>query len=135
MAREPKTAEDMDAVIEAKVEAILAKAQKKADEIIATAQMAAGQIVTTGPAYNPADYADLEEYVTVKLFKDSNKYKDDVYVSVNGQNCVIQRGKEVKIKRKFANVLEQSLKQDEYAVSYSEALQSEYTEKERAGML
>lgn len=54
----------------------------------------------------------MEEYVEVKLFKDNDKYKDDVYVAVNGENCVIKRGERVKIKRKFAEVLDNSEHQD-----------------------
>ena len=56
--------------------------------------------------------AYLNEYVDVKLFRDSDKYTDDVYVAVNGQNCIIKRGEWVKIKRKFALVLDQSEIQD-----------------------
>lgn len=56
--------------------------------------------------------AYLEEYVDVKLFKDADRYSDDVYVAVNGQNCLIKRGEWVKIKRKFALVLDQSEIQD-----------------------
>lgn len=56
--------------------------------------------------------AYLNEYVDIKLFKDSDRYNDDVYVAVNGQNCVIRRGEWVKIKRKFALVLDQSEIQD-----------------------
>ena len=56
--------------------------------------------------------AYMEEYVEVKLFKDNDRYKDDVFVSVNGENCLIQRGERVKIKRKFAEVLDHSEHQD-----------------------
>ncbi len=56
--------------------------------------------------------AYLNEYVDVKLFKDTDRYSDDVYVAVNGQNCLIKRGEWVKIKRKFALVLDQSEIQD-----------------------
>ena len=56
--------------------------------------------------------AYMEEYVDVKLFKDNDKYKDDVFVSVNGENCVIKRGERVRIKRKFAEVLDHSEHQD-----------------------
>lgn len=131
---EKKTTEEtgMDS-IEARVEAILAKAQAKADEIIANAEKSAGSIGST--SYNPDDYANLEDYVTVRLFKDKTKYKEDVLLSVNGENCLVQRGKDVRIKRKFALVLEQSLAQDEFAASFSEALQSEYADKEASGKL
>lgn len=54
----------------------------------------------------------LNEYISVKLFKDNDKYRDDVYVAVNGQNCIIKRGEWVKIKRKFAEVLDASEIQD-----------------------
>ncbi len=56
--------------------------------------------------------AYLNEYVDVKLFRDGDRYADDVYVAVNGQNCVIKRGEWVKIKRKFAMVLDASEIQD-----------------------
>ena len=31
--------------------------------------------------------------MTVELFRDNGKYKDDVYVSIGDENCLIQRGK------------------------------------------
>ena len=55
---------------------------------------------------------DPEELVTVQLFKDGDKYKDDLYVAVNGERILIQRGVPVKIKRKFAEVIEHSQYQD-----------------------
>lgn len=54
----------------------------------------------------------LNEYISVKLFKDNDRYSDDVYVAVNGQNCMIKRGEWVKVKRKFAQVLDASEIQD-----------------------
>ncbi len=54
----------------------------------------------------------LNELVSFQLFKDGDKYKDDVYVCVNGERILIKRGEEVKIPRKFALVLEQSKAQD-----------------------
>ena len=59
-----------------------------------------------------AEKKRMEEYVTFELFKDDDKYKDDVYVSVNGSNCVIQRGVPVRIKRKFAMELAKSQQED-----------------------
>ncbi len=59
------------------------------------------------------EYEDyLNEYISVKLFKDNDRYRDDVYVAVNGQNCIIKRGEWVKIKRKFALVIDSSEIQD-----------------------
>lgn len=54
----------------------------------------------------------LNEYVEIRLFKDNEKYKDDVYVAINGKNCVIRRGVWTRIRRKFALLLDQSEIQD-----------------------
>ncbi len=70
--------------------------------------------------------AYLNEKVAVKLFRDNDRYKDDVYVAVNGQNCVIKRGEWVKIKRKFALVLDQSEIQDMQTADWLEAEQKRY---------
>ena len=43
----------------------------------------------------------------IKLFKDNSRYKEDLFVSVNGVNYKIRRGVEV------AEVLEHSQMQDE----------------------
>ena len=74
----------------------------------------------------------LNEYVAVKLFRDNDRYKDDVYVAVNGQNCVIKRGEWVKIKRKFALVLDQSEIQDMQTAEMLEAEQARFREAEIA---
>ena len=54
----------------------------------------------------------LNEYVEVRLFKDNDRYKDDVYVAINGKNCIIRRGVWTRIRRKFAFLLDQSEIQD-----------------------
>ena len=50
--------------------------------------------------------------VEIELFRDNRDYKDDVFVAVNGESCVIARGKKVKVKKKFADVISQSMSQD-----------------------
>lgn len=52
------------------------------------------------------------ELVEIELFKDSGKYSNDVFVSVNGETILIQRGVPVKIKRKFYEVLKNSMEQE-----------------------
>lgn len=74
--------------------------------------------------------AYLNELVAVKLFRDNDRYRDDVYVAVNGQNCVIKRGEWVKIKRKFALVLDQSEIQDMKTAEMLEAEQKRCRELE-----
>ena len=76
--------------------------------------------------------AYLNEYVAVKLFRDNDRYKDDVYVAVNGHNCVIKRGEWVKVKRKFAMVLDQSEIQDMQTAEMLEAEQQRFRAAEEA---
>jgi len=68
----------------------------------------------------------LNEYISVKLFRDNDRYRDDVYVAVNGQNCIIKRGEWVKIKRKFALVLDASEIQDIKTGEFMEREQSRF---------
>lgn len=87
---------------------------------------------TNAPAAAVDTEAYLNEYVAVKLFRDNDRYKDDVYVAVNGQNCLIKRGEWVKIKRKFALVLDQSEIQDIKTAEMLEAEQNRFREAEEA---
>lgn len=68
----------------------------------------------------------MEDYVEIKLFHDGDKYKDDVFVSVNGENCLIRRGVPVKVKRKFAQVLDSSDKQDQDTKNLIGGLEAEF---------
>ena len=68
----------------------------------------------------------LNEYVSIKLFRDNDKYKDDVYVAVTGKNCIIKRGEWVKVRRKFALVLDQSEIQDLKTAAFLEAEQKKF---------
>ena len=49
----------------------------------------------------------------IKLFKDNSRYKEDLFVSVNGVNYKIRRGAEVEVPPEVAEVLEHSQMQDE----------------------
>jgi hypothetical protein len=101
--------------IQAQIAAMLKEAKAEAKKIVDDAKKEAG-LKAAADAEKAKQAAELaahmEEYVEVKLFKDNDKYKDDVYVAVNGENCVIKRGERVKIKRKFAEVLDHSEHQD-----------------------
>ena len=70
----------------------------------------------------------LNEYVSIKLFRDNDKYRDDVYVAVNGKNCVIKRGEWVKVRRKFALVIDQSEIQDFKTAEFLESQQKKFEE-------
>lgn len=55
----------------------------------------------------------LNEEVPCRLFKDSDRYKDDVTVGINGKLVKVRRGEIVKIKRKYLMLIEDSKRQDE----------------------
>jgi hypothetical protein len=77
--------------------------------------------MATAKTTNPSD-----ELVNIHLFKDNGKYKDDVFVAVNGQRVLIKRGETVQLKKKFADVLEQSMRQDQATASLIERESSSY---------
>jgi hypothetical protein len=112
----------------AEAQAAKAEAARMLEE---AAKLSAGKVNSAERAAEiEADKARGEELVEVKLFKDTGKYKDDVFVGVNGENCVIQRGERVKIKRKFAEVLDHSEHQD-----YETSLMIEQKSREGAKAL
>ncbi len=85
-------------------------AEKEAENALLRQNKKAAEERARAEAKQYEDY--LNEYISVKLFKDNDRYRDDVYVAVNGQNCIIKRGEWVKVKRKFALVLDASEIQD-----------------------
>lgn len=126
-AQEEAVTVPVQADLAAEAEAILEEARRQAAEIVAAAQQEAQTV--QAPAQQGESDDDL---VTIQLFRDNDKYKNDVFVAVNGQSCLIQRGKPVQIKRKFARVLEQSMSQD---IAASELMDQEEKEFERQSKL
>ncbi len=72
----------------------------------------------------------MNEKVTIKLFKDNGKYKDDLVVGVNGVTYQIQRGIAVEVPRYVADVIYQSERQDQNTANMIEKLTSDYKAKE-----
>ena len=54
-----------------------------------------------------------KKMVKVKLFRDNNQYKDSVYVAVNGESYMVPRGVEVEVPDYVANVLQNSIEEDQ----------------------
>lgn len=73
----------------------------------------------------------MNELVTVELFKDSQKYKDDLTVTVNGVTYQIQRGKKVKVPRFVADIIHNSEKQDQQTANLLDKLSREYENKKK----
>ena len=121
-------------MIKAQIAKILEDAKAEAEAIVSNAKEQAKAVVEGKKTMSEED-RKTEEYwneeVEIQLFKDSGKYKDDVYVAVNGQNCLIQRGKPVRVKRKFAEALKRSMQQDNETADMIRELESEYEKRSK----
>ena len=117
--------------VKKQVEEMLAQAKAEAEKIVADAKATVnGELTEEQKKANAEQEAYYNELVEVKLFKDNNKYKDDKFVAVNGENCVIKRGEKVLIKRKFAEVLDNSDLQDYETSKLIEKKSSEFAKSE-----
>ena len=74
------------------------------------------------------DKYDPYEPVTVMLFKDNGKYKNPVFVGINGKNYLVERGKQVQVPRCVAEVLEHSAEQDSSATKFMEQTMNRFAE-------
>ena len=113
----------------AEAQRLRAEAEKIVEEAREASGLTAAQDKKAIDARRAEQIARGEEYVEGKLFKDNGKYKDDVFVSVNGENCLIRRGERVRIKRKFAEVLDNSDKQDYETSRLIDDKSAEFEEK------
>lgn len=108
---------------QAKAEAkeIAANAKAEAEKIVADAKSSvSGERTEEQKKAAEEEEAYYNEMVEIELFKDNGKYKSDVFVAVNGVGMMVPRGKKVKVKRKYALVIEDSLKQNKKAVDFME---------------
>ncbi len=73
-----------------------------------------------------------EEMVPVLLFKDNERYADDVIVAVNGKAYQIRRGERVMVPKSVKEVLDNSYAQDLETARYQDRLQQEFADKSKA---
>ena len=107
--------------VEAQIKKMLEDAKTEAEKIVSDAKASVGGKKTAEQIKaDEEEKAYLNEEVEIELFKDSGRYKDDVFVAVNGVGINVPRGKKVKVKRKYALVIENSLKQDRKADDFIE---------------
>lgn len=76
--------------------------------------------------------AKQTEKVTIQLFKDNEKYKDDVFVAVNGHSYQVKRGVKVEVPAKVAEVLEHSSIQDMKTADLMDQESNKFREKSKA---
>jgi len=114
----------------AKADAEAALAEKEEKET--------GIFINTGTASDDAaakaaaKKAYYNELVPVMLFKDNDKYKDDVFVAHNGRTYQIKRGVQVMVPRKVALILERSKEQDMQTANLIQQKEAELKAKEKA---
>lgn len=120
--------------VNAMVEEILKKAQMSAEEIVNNAVAKAEEIISQAQktsvsqgAQAPAEPDDGEEEVEIRL--PLKKGESDLFVAVNGVGIQIQRGKPVKVKKKFAKAIENSVTQDEATMMMVDGLVADYESK------
>ena len=100
--------------LQAQIAKMIEEAKAEAKAILDNAKEQAGAVASGKPVMSEeAKKAEAywNEDVEIQLFKDSGRYKDDEYVAVNGENCLMQRGIPIKVKRKFAEALRLSMEQ------------------------
>ena len=73
-----------------------------------------------------------DQTVKVRLFKDNERYKDDVTVVVNGKVWRIQRGKEVEIPMFVWKVIEKGMEQDFQTATLIQEEEESFKRKEKA---
>lgn len=132
-----EVAETTQEVEEVTADTILAEARAEAARIIAEAQAKAEPTEEAAVAEAEAKpkAKKKKETVPIRLFKDSEKYSDDVFVAVNGKRVMIKRGETVQVEKKFFKVLEQSADQDTATADLIQRESSSYeTEAKRRGL-
>lgn len=67
-----------------------------------------------------------DEMVEIELFYDGERYKDDVFVQVNGKSVLIKRGEKVKVTKAVAEVIQNSLQQKAQTAELMSKLQRDY---------
>ena len=125
--QEPQAPETESTAMLEQAAKILEDAKRVAAEILENAQQAAQVQDMNGPVNGGKKEDDyFEEMVTVELFKDGRDYKGDVFLSLNGETIRVKRGVPMKIKRKFAILIEQANREAIRTAEYDENMQQEF---------
>lgn len=129
MATKKEESVDLQA-LQAEIAKMMAEAKAEANRIVEEARKAVGKPSAGMTAEELAAHkAEMAKPVSVKLFKDNGKYKDDVFVGVNGNGIYMKRGERIDIKTKYAEVLDNSEHQDYETAQMIERKASEWAEK------
>lgn len=66
--------------------------------------------------------------ITINLFYDGDKYKDPVFVGINGMTWLVKRGEPVEVPVEVYDVLMNQMKQDKSAADLMKSLQKDSKE-------
>lgn len=94
-----------DTALEKKLKTLLKEYEEKLSLLESSVQ---NTVAENKPKIRDITPEKPDDYVEIRLFKDGDKYKDDMLVGINGYMCRIMRGVPVKVKRSFANVIAES---------------------------
>jgi len=72
-----------------------------------------------------------EDKVKIRLFKDNDKYKDDVTVGINGKITRIKRGVWVEVSRAVKEILDHQEEQDIQTAEMMTAQENDFLSKEK----
>lgn len=120
------------AALQAEIAKMMAEAkaaQEEAARMLDEARKVSGKKTGMAPEELAAHKEEMNKPVSVKLFKDNGKYKDDVFVAVNGNPIALKRGERVDIKRKYAEVLDNSEHQDYETAQMIDRKAAEWADK------
>lgn len=88
------------------MEARIKELEEENQKLQAYAAPANTPIILPDASMTPLIPYEEKEYVKIKLFKDDYRYKRPLYVSINGKNWLIPRGKEVEVPKYVADFID-----------------------------
>jgi translation initiation factor 1 (eIF-1/SUI1) len=117
--------EDIEA-LKAQIEAMKAQAEEDKARIADLQAKSANAVANSDQAEVASVEEFLEQRVPIMLFKDGDKYVDDVVIAINNEKIVIQRGITVYVKRKFLHIIENMYRQQMVATDLQTQLANEF---------
>lgn len=111
------------------------KAQLKAEALAEIKSERATKVSSVKAADDFDMKAYMKERVPFRAFKDADKYKDDIVVTLNGVKTVIQRGVPVMITREVYQAIDIAERQKAVSNAYSLKLENEYKSRVDANMM
>lgn len=123
--------EDTTLAAELKAQLMLELKEELRNEVKAEMEAAAQKARAADEPYRETEeeVAKANELVALKLFKDKDRYKEDVLVIINGESWLIKRGETVQVPRKVADVLQLADDQMGYAADVISDYEEVYEEK------